>query len=127
MESSTPAIVVACDESGNDGENLFGGDAAVFAHASVATSSEQAGAIMAELRHRTNAQPAELTSKDILRPKTLNSAQWLLRHPAVAGCSLVHLTEKRYFLTCKLFDSTVESRCTQAEPTSTRKTWHYES
>lgn len=34
----------------------------------------------------------------------------MLRHPAVSGRSLVHLTEKRYFLTCKLFDSTVEEQ-----------------
>lgn len=83
MESSTSAIEVACDESGNDGENLFGGNATVFAHGSVAIPGEQAGSLMAELRHRTKAQAAELKSKDLLKPKNLGSAQWLLRHPTV--------------------------------------------
>lgn len=110
MQSATPVIEVACDESGNDGENLFGGNATVFAHGSVAISSEQAESLIAELRHRTNAQTAELKSKDLLKPRRLDAAQWLLRHPLVAGHSLVNLTEKRYFLTCKLFDSTVEEQ-----------------
>lgn len=110
MQRSTSAIEVACDESGNDGENLFGGNATVFAHGSVAIASEQAESLMAELRRRTNAQSVELKSKDLLKPKNRGSAQWLLRHPAVAGNALVNLTEKRYFLTCKLFDSTVEEQ-----------------
>lgn len=110
MQSATPAIEVACDESGNDGENLFGGNATVFVHGSVAIPSERAESLVAELRHRTNAKSAELKSKDLLKPKNLDAAQWLLRHPAVVGHSLVNLTEKRYFLTCKLFDSTVEEQ-----------------
>ncbi|MGB7964283.1 MAG: DUF3800 domain-containing protein [Propionicimonas sp.] len=110
MQCSTSALEVACDESGNDGENLFGGNATVFAHGSVAISSEQAESLMGELRRRTNAQSAELKSKDLLKEKNLDSAQWLLRHPAVAGHALVNLTEKRFFLACKLFDSTVEEQ-----------------
>lgn len=110
MRSETPAIEVACDESGNDGENLFGGNATVFAHGSVAIPSEQAESLMADLRHRTNAQSVELKSKDLLKPKSLDTAKWLLCHPWVLGHSLVNLTEKRYFLTCKLFDSTVEEQ-----------------
>ncbi|WP_076263324.1 DUF3800 domain-containing protein [Intrasporangium flavum] len=110
MRSTASTVEVACDESGNDGENLFGGHSTVFAHGSVAIALAQAESLMAELRHRTNAQSAELKSKDLLRPKNLRSAQWLLRHPAVAGNALVTLTEKRYFLTCKLFDSTVEEQ-----------------
>lgn len=110
MQSSRSAIEVACDESGNDGENLFGGNATVFAHGSVAIASEEAESLMAELRHRTKARTVELKSRDLLKPKNLDSAQWLLRHSAVADHSLVNLTEKRYFLTCKLFDSTVEEQ-----------------
>lgn len=110
MQSAMAAIEIACDESGNDGENLFGGNATVFAHCSLAIAREQADSLMAELRHRTNAQSAELKSKDLLKPKSLGAAQWLMRHDAVASRSLVNLTEKRYFLTCKLFDSTVEEQ-----------------
>lgn len=110
MQSGASAIEVACDESGNDGENLFGGNATAFAHGSVAISIEEADNLMAELRRRTNAQSAELKSKDLLKPKNLDSAQWLLRDTPVASHALVNLTEKRYFLTCKLFDSTVEEQ-----------------
>lgn len=101
-------LEVACDESGNDGENLFGGNSAVFAHGSTSLTTDEANALITELRQRTKSQSTELKSKDFLRPKNLEAARWLLTEPSVADRSLAHLTEKRYFLTSKLFDSTVE-------------------
>lgn len=106
---TTPApLVVACDESGNDGENLLGGSSPVFAHASVTMSQKAAAEIMAEVRARTRSQSAELKSKTILQPKHEATARWLLQHPLLANASAVHLTHKRYFVVAKLFDSTVE-------------------
>lgn len=110
LTNSASAIEVACDESGNDGENLFSGVSTVFAHGSVSISIEQATELTAEVHLRTRSQSTELKSKELLRPKNLSAAHWLLRHPALAAHSLVNLTEKRYFLTCKLFDSTVEEQ-----------------
>lgn len=104
----TAPLVVACDESGNDGENLLDGSSPVFAHASVTVSSEEAAEVMAEVRARTRSQSAELKSKTIVRPKHEATARWLLQHPLLASAAAVHLTHKRYFVVTKLFDSTVE-------------------
>jgi hypothetical protein len=106
---TTPApLVVACDESGNDGENLLSGSSPVFAHASVTLTEKAAAEILAEARVRTRSQSAELKSKTIVQPKHEATARWLLRHPLLANSSAVHLTHKRYFVVSKLFDSTIE-------------------
>jgi len=106
---NTPApLVVACDESGNDGENLLDGNSPVFAHASVTLSEKNAAEIMAEVRARTRSRSAELKSKTIVQPKYETTARWLLQHPLLTNAASVHLTHKRYFVVAKLFDSTVE-------------------
>ena len=101
-------LTVACDESGNDGENLLAGSSAVFAHASVTVSKDQAAAIMDEVRFRTGSQSVELKSKTLLQPKNEATARWLLEHPTLESSFSVHLTHKRYFLVTKLFDATIE-------------------
>lgn len=101
-------IVVACDESGNDGENLLDGSTPVFAHASITIPASDAMEIMSEVRARTRSQSAELKSKTILQSKHEAVARWLLQHPLLASGASVHLTHKRYFLVAKLLDSTVE-------------------
>lgn len=107
MTKPTP-LVVACDESGNDGENLLAGSSPVFAHASVTISKSAAAEIMAEVRARTGSQSAELKSRIIVHPKHEATARWLLKHPLLVNAASVHLTHKRYFVVTKLFDSTVE-------------------
>lgn len=107
MTTVTP-LVVACDESGNDGENLLLGNARVFTHASVAMPLENAEAIMAEVRERTKSTSVELKSQTLLRPGHREVARWLLTHAEVRESSSVLATHKRYFLSTKLFDSTVE-------------------
>jgi hypothetical protein len=101
-------LVVACDESGNDGENLLVGSSPVFSHASVTISETEAAEIMAEVRARTRSQSAELKSKTIVQPKHEGTARWLLLHPLLKDAASVHLTHKRYLVVSKLFDSTVE-------------------
>lgn len=101
-------LTVACDESGNDGENLLAGSCPVFAHASVTVSKEQAAEIMDEVRDRTRGRSVELKSKTLLQPRHETTAQWLLEHPALANAASLHLTHKRYFLVAKLFDATIE-------------------
>ncbi|WP_413600317.1 DUF3800 domain-containing protein [Curtobacterium sp. Curtsp57] len=107
MMTNAP-IVVACDESGNDGENLLDGSSPIFAHASLTLSDSDAADIMIEVRARTRSQSAELKSKTIVQPKHEATARWLLQHPLLESGASVHLTHKRYFLVAKLFDSTVE-------------------
>lgn len=103
-----PSITVACDESGNDGENLLGGSTPVFAHASVVLSEYQAAKIMHEVRTRTGNRSIELKSRTLLQKKHSDTARWLLEHPALANSVSLHLTHKRYMLVTKLFDATVE-------------------
>lgn len=101
-------LVVACDESGNDGENLLAGQSTVFAHASVILAPDNAAELMDEIRARTRSHTTELKSKTILQPRHEATAKWLLSHPSIEGCASVHLTHKKYFVVSKLFDSTAE-------------------
>lgn len=107
MTARTP-LEVACDESGNDGENLLSGRSTVFAHASVTLRPDDAAGLMDEVRSRTRSQTAELKSKTILQPRHQAIAKWLLSHPSIEGSASVHLTHKKYFVVSKLFDSTAE-------------------
>jgi len=101
-------LVIACDESGNDGENNLNGNASVFVHASVAISEEVARGLMNEIRVRTRARTDELKSRTLLQPKNQAVAQWLLQHPDLEDrCSLVFV-HKQFFTVSKLFDSTAE-------------------
>lgn len=107
MGNDTP-IEIACDESGNDGENSLNGSSTVFAHASVALSWDSAEHLMAEVRNQTGSQSAELKSRVLLNYRNTEVARWLLQQPTIINSSSVHLTHKRFFLVTKLFDSTVE-------------------
>lgn len=107
MTASTPLVVI-CDESGNDGENLLSGTSTVYAHASVTLSLDEAAELIDDVRARTRSRAAELKSKTILEPRHQATAKWLLSHPSVEGQASVHLTHKKYFVVSKLFDSTAE-------------------
>ena len=105
---TTQRLLVACDESGNDGENVLAGSSPVFVHASVTVSHALAADIMAEVRARTRSESVELKSKTLLRPKNEGTARWLLEHPDLEDSVSLHFTHKRYFLVTKLFDTTIE-------------------
>jgi hypothetical protein len=109
MTASAP-VVVACDESGNDGENMLSGRSTVFAHASVTLTPDDAAELMDEIRARTLSQSTELKSRTILQPRHQATAKWLLSHRSIEGSASVHLTHKKYFVVSKLFDSTAEER-----------------
>lgn len=106
--SEDRTILIACDESGNDGENVLAGGSPVFVHASVALSEDSAQELMDEIRRRTNSKSSELKSKTLLQPKHQDTALWLLEQLSVQTSATIHLIHKRYFLVAKLFDSTVE-------------------
>jgi len=106
--SLSEPLVVACDESGNDGENNLKGNASVYVHASVVISTEIAQELMDEVRAKTRSKAVELKSKTLLQHKNQAVAQWLLAHPELEDrCSLVFI-HKQFFTVSKLFDSTVE-------------------
>lgn len=105
---TTQSLVVACDESGNDGENLLRGTSPYLVHASTTVSKAKAAEIMAEVRTRTRSGSIELKSKPLLQSKNEGTARWLLEHPELRGSVSLHFTDKRYFLVSKLFDTTIE-------------------
>lgn len=99
-----PIISIACDESGNDGENLLAGGSPVFVHASVALSEARAQDLMDEVRRRTNSKSLELKSKTLLQSKHQGTAHCLLEQLSESDSAAIHLIHKRYFLVTKLFD-----------------------
>jgi hypothetical protein len=101
-------LEVACDESGNDGENLFGGNATVFADASVDVTVEAARTLMADVRASTRSQAPELKSGVLLAAKNRGVLLSLLGDSRVANHVSIHLSEKRYFLVGKLVDLVIE-------------------
>ncbi|MBC9936938.1 MULTISPECIES: DUF3800 domain-containing protein [unclassified Leucobacter] len=108
LPSTVEPLVVACDESGNDGENNLNGNSAVFVHASTSVSIDVAQALMDEVRWRTRSQSAELKSKTLLQAKHQGTALWLLEHPELVGKCSLNFVHKQFFVVSKLFDATAE-------------------
>ncbi len=74
------AVIIACDESGAEGENVTRSNHPVFVHASVRLDSAQAAEIVAEVRRLAPSQAAEYKSEQILRSSAAakKAAAWLL-------------------------------------------------
>lgn len=104
----TTEVEVACDESGNEGENLFASGSTVFVHASTDLDAVTAAAIMDEVRTDTRSQAPEIKSRTLLTPGNEDVLLALLENPDLQGRVSVHLTEKRFFLASKLVDLIVE-------------------
>lgn len=101
-------LEVACDESGNDGENLFAGNATVFVDASVDVALDTAQYLMEQIYGATRSQAPELKSATLLLPRHRDVLLALLNHDDTAEHVDVHLSEKRYFLVSKLVDLVIE-------------------
>lgn len=101
-------VEVACDESGNEGENLFASGSTVFVHASTDIDAVTAANIMDQVRADTRSQAPEIKSKTLLSPANEDVLLALLQNPDLHGRVSVHLTEKRFFLASKLVDLIVE-------------------
>ncbi|MFC9918139.1 DUF3800 domain-containing protein [Agromyces binzhouensis] len=105
---ATEYVEVACDESGNEGENLSRAGSRVFAHAGVNISSAAAEAVMDEVRARTGAKAGELKSSVLLKPTNRDVLEWFLEEPQFAGNVNIHFTDKQYFACGKIIDMLVE-------------------
>ncbi|MEV6108764.1 hypothetical protein AB0M28_29285 [Streptomyces sp. NPDC051940] len=91
-------LEIVCDESGSDGENLMGGNTAVFAHSGVHISPAEAAAPMAEARRRIGSPASIYGATHFLRPKHRDALLWLLgRDGPLHGRAHVHLTDKAYY------------------------------
>lgn len=104
----TTEVEVACDESGNEGENLFASGSTVFVHASTDLDAVTAAAIMDQVRADTRSQAPEIKSRTLLSPANEDVLLSLLQDPDLRGRVSVHLTEKRFFLAGKFVDLIVE-------------------
>ncbi len=94
---------IACDESGSEGEKLVGGVTAVFAHAGVRMSHEDAGACVAELRSMIRSPAVEYKANHLLRQKNRRVLLWFLGPSGpLAGRARVQLVDKRQFLASRV-------------------------
>ncbi|MEU7475945.1 NAD-dependent protein deacetylase of SIR2 family [Lentzea sp. NPDC042327] len=94
---------IACDESGSEGEKLVGGVTAVFAHAAVRLSREEAGACVAELRSMIRSPALEYKANHLLRQKNRWVLLWFLDPSGpLAGRARVQLVDKRRFLAARV-------------------------
>lgn len=98
-------VEVACDESGAEGEKLIDAITDVFAHASVRLNAELAADCIEEIRHRIRSPAREYKSNHLLREKSRPVLEWLLGSSGpIHGNAHMHLTDKKFFLICKLID-----------------------
>ncbi len=94
---------IACDESGSEGEKLVGGVTAVFAHAGVRMSLDEASACVDSLRQMIKSPAVEYKANHLLRQKNRWVLLWFLG-PAgpLAGKARVQLVDKRRFLAARV-------------------------
>lgn len=107
--------VIACDESGAEGDNLMAARHEVFAHASVSLDLASAQGLMAEVRRRAPSQAPEFKAEQLLQAKHKATVTWLLEPGGpLFGHALVHLSEKRFFVVAKLVDLLMEEAAYEA-------------
>lgn len=106
--NAAPAVI-ACDESGSEGENVTAAGHRVFVHASVDLDAVEAAAVMDEVRRLAPSQAPEYKADQILQPSAALAADWML-DPAgpLAGRAAVYLIDKDYFVVGKVVDLLIE-------------------
>lgn len=109
MATASGEKTVACDESGNEGENLTRAGSRVFAHASVDLTLDEASDLMEDVRWRTGAAAAELKSSTLLKPVNREVLDWFLNEPRLRGRTNIYLVDKQYFVCGKIIDLVVET------------------
>ncbi|SER85762.1 hypothetical protein SAMN05216188_116141 [Lentzea xinjiangensis] len=94
---------IACDESGSEGEKLVGGVTAVFAHAGVSLSREEAAGCVASLRSMIRSPALEYKANHLLREKNRRVLLWFLGPSGpLAGRARVQLVDKRRYLAARV-------------------------
>lgn len=109
MSATAAETTIACDESGNEGENLTRAGSRVFAHASVDLNESEALDLMNEVRRLTGASGVEVKSGVLLKPNNRDVLEWFLNEPRLEGRTNLYLVEKEYFVCGKIVDLIVES------------------
>jgi hypothetical protein len=118
-------VEIACDESGYEGQKLFGGTTEVFAHASVALSEEAATDCILDLRRRIQSPAQEYKANHLLREKHRSILVWILGASGPTfGTSRVLLVEKSYSLIRVFVDLLARGPGQGAEVDSMARTLH---
>lgn len=84
--------MIACDESGYEGEHLIGGVTPVFVHAGTDLDSDTAQECVAHLRRLVRSPAQEYKANHLLRAKHRDALEWLLDR--MVGRASVHLVDK---------------------------------
>ncbi|WP_020579753.1 hypothetical protein [Actinopolymorpha alba] len=99
------ATEIACDESGWEGTNLVAGSSEVMAYASVCLSVEAAQASIQALSGRVRSRGLEYKASHLLRAGRQSNVTWLLgAEGPLQGKARVHLTDKTFFVVCRILD-----------------------
>ena len=103
-------VVIACDESGSDGENLVEGVSRVFAHSSTDLDCEAAARIIDELRVAVRFSGAELKSAALLKSDGRREKLLELFTPAgpLSGRANVVVIDKAFMVAAKVIDLVIE-------------------
>jgi hypothetical protein len=103
--SSGQLLVIACDESGYEGEKLIGTTTDVFAHGGVHLDLESAANCIRELRGRIRSPATEYKANHLLRQKHRPVLEWLLGPLGpLQGNAHVYLVDKAFFVVGKVVD-----------------------
>lgn len=93
-------VVIACDESASEGENLMTSHHPVFVHASVNLPLDEAKDFIDRLRSATGAQAPEMKSKTVISAR--HRAALLSAIPVLDGRANIYFVDKSYFVTAKM-------------------------
>jgi hypothetical protein len=101
--------VIACDESGAEGENVYASEHRVFVHASVDLTLDEAAGVIAEVQRLAPTQASEYKSRQLLRPSGQKALDWLLAEDGVlVGRARAFVVDKDYFVVAKIVDMLIE-------------------
>ncbi len=102
-------VVIACDESGAEGENVTAAGHRLFVHGSVDLTVAEAQAVMTEVRRLAPSQAPEYKADQVLRPAAAGAVEWLLSSGGpLTGQARVYLVDKDYFVVGKVVDLLLE-------------------
>ena len=105
MPETIPAITIACDESGSEGENVRAAAHRIFCHGSTDLSLSEAEQVIANTRGALNVQGAELKAGTLLKPKAgFYTRELFGPHGPLRGRSQMYLVDKQFFLVGKVID-----------------------
>lgn len=99
---------VYCDESGNEGQNLFSAGSTVFTHAGTTVALRDADNVIKAVRQKLGIAASEVKARSLLKEPGQEVLRELLVDSRLQGKITVQLIDKRYFLTSKIIDLVVE-------------------